>query len=181
MAEPRELPLFAWADTHLVALVRRRRRLCGLFFALGAGALGLTIAEPPHPRLLWNASASAPIGLYRVRPGASVARGDMVIVWLPTRARALAAARRYLPAKVPAVKRIAATAGDRVCARGAELLIGGRVAAERLAADARGRRMPWWNGCRTLRPDEIFLLMPASPPCPTMRRPIARAMAKPNR
>jgi type IV secretory pathway protease TraF len=83
----------------------------------------------------------------------------MVIVRLPAAARALAAARRYLPAQVPAVKRIVAMAGDRVCARGAALLVEGRVAARRLAADARGRPLPWWRGCRTLRPDEIFLLM----------------------
>jgi conjugative transfer signal peptidase TraF len=164
MAEPGELPLFVWSDTRLAAPVRRRRmRLAGLCVVLGAGALGLTIAAPPAPRLLWNASASAPIGLYRVHPGARVARGDTVVVRLPAAARALAAARRYLPAKVPAVKRLAATAGDRVCACGAALLIDGRVAAGRLAADARGRALPRWNGCRTLRPGEIFLLMPDSP------------------
>ena len=33
-------------------------------------ALGATIAVPPHPRLVWNTSASAPVGLYRVTPDA---------------------------------------------------------------------------------------------------------------
>src|SRR3546814_16595743 len=30
----------------------------------------------PAPRLLWNASASAPIGLYRIDPGATPRAGD---------------------------------------------------------------------------------------------------------
>ena len=33
---------------------------------LGAAALATTIALPPTPWLVWNASASAPIGLYAV-------------------------------------------------------------------------------------------------------------------
>lgn len=34
---------------------------------------------PPAPRLVWNATASAPIGLYGVLPGVAPARGEMVI------------------------------------------------------------------------------------------------------
>jgi conjugative transfer signal peptidase TraF len=164
MTERSQRPLFAWAETRLAAFFRCRRLLLyGLLVGLGASALGLTVAAPPAPRLLWNASASAPIGLYRVRPGMPVRRGDMAIVRLPAAARALAATRHYLPATVPAVKRIAAIAGARVCARGAALLIDGHLAARRFAADARGRPLPWWNGCRTLRGDEVFLLMRESP------------------
>jgi conjugative transfer signal peptidase TraF len=163
MTERSQRPLFAWAETRLAAFFRCRRLLLyGLLVGLGASALGFTIAAPPAPRLLWNASASAPIGLYRVRPGVSVRRGDVAIVRLPAVARALAAERHYLPATVPAVKLIAATAGARVCARGPALLIDGRLAARRLAADAHGRPLPWWDGCRTLENDEVFLLMPDS-------------------
>src|SRR3546814_1556457 len=46
---------------------------------VGITLLGLTMAFPPAPRLVWNASASAPIGLYAVTPGAPVGPGDMVI------------------------------------------------------------------------------------------------------
>jgi conjugative transfer signal peptidase TraF len=163
MIERPERPSFFATDRWREALACRRRLWrFGVLAGLGAGALGLTLAAPPAPRLLWNASASAPIGLYRVRPGAPVRRGDMVIVRLPAAARSLAAARHYLPATVPAVKRVAATADARVCARGTALLIDGRWAARRLAADARGRLLPWWSGCRTLAADEVFLLMPAS-------------------
>ena len=45
--------------------------------------------------LVWNASASAPVGFYRVQAGGPIDRGDMVVAWTPEPARSLAARRRY--------------------------------------------------------------------------------------
>jgi len=119
----------------------------------------LSIAIPPAPRLVWNTSASAPLGLYWVRPEVPVAKGDMVIARTPAAVRHLAAARRYVPANVPLVKRVAGVVGDRVCAAGTLLSVNGRQVAVRRAADGQGRAMPWWQGCRTLIEGEYFLLM----------------------
>ena len=84
MAEPRELPLFAWAEAFRIGRTRRRRLGArAALAALGIGALCATIAVPPSPRLVWNASTSAPVGLYRVMPSAPVATGDMAVAWLP--------------------------------------------------------------------------------------------------
>lgn len=129
---------------------------------LGA-ALGLTIVAPPAPRLVWNMSASAPTGLYWVRPRGRLARGVTVIAKLPAPYRRLAATRRYLPENVPLVKRVAALSGDRVCARGAAILVNGRHVALRLRTDDAGRSMPWWQGCRLLGKDQLFLLMAGVP------------------
>ena len=120
-----------------------------------------TLIFSPAPRLVWNASDSAPRGLYRVFPGVLPERGDMVIAWAPEPYRRLSAERHYLPGNVPLVKRVAALAGDRVCARGASILVGGRTVAHRLAVDGKRRAMPWWHGCRTLGPGEYLLLMDA--------------------
>ena len=60
---------------------------------LGAAALATTIALPPTPWLVWNASASAPIGLYAVSGRQDIASGDMVLVRVPDRWRRLAAER----------------------------------------------------------------------------------------
>ena len=132
---------------------------------LGAGIvlLGVTALFPPAPRLVWNASASAPVGLYAVTPDAPVDRGDMVIARVPDPWRMLAARRRYIPADVPLVKQVAAAAGDEVCALGAQLLVNGKWAADRRSADANGRPMPWWTGCVTLQGQQLFLLMTHSP------------------
>lgn len=168
MVERRDLPLFACGNA-LRAARARRMRLRRRAAVLGAGiaCLGLTIALPPLPRLVWNASASAPIGLYSVSPGASpdavLKRGDMVIAWPPAEARQLAASRHYLPSNVPLVKRIAGIAGDTICGVDRMVTVNGRLVAMRRAADAEGRDLPAWQGCIRLGPGMVFLLMTETP------------------
>lgn len=123
-----------------------------------AALLAATIALPPCPLFVWNASASAPIGLYSVG-GTDIETGDMVIAWPPAAARDFAARRHYLPANVPLVKRVAAEPGDTICALGQEIFVNGRWVAERLVHEGAGRPMPWWTGCVTLRNGAMFLLM----------------------
>lgn len=121
-------------------------------------AIGFAALAHPVPRLVWNASASAPLGLYRTSSD-PVARGDFVLAEPPEAARRLAATRGYLPDGVALVKRVAALSGDVVCASGRAVLINGRAVAERLDHDSQSRRLPAWTGCRTLAADQVFLLM----------------------
>ncbi|RHW18186.1 S26 family signal peptidase [Sphingomonas gilva] len=161
---PADVPLFDWGDAlRRARIARRQLRRRAAAIALGTALLGVTIVAPPAPRFVWNASASAPIGLYRVMLGAAVERGDMVVAWVPKPFRRLAAARRYLPENVPLVKRVAAVAGDEVCARGKFISVGGRMVAVRRTSDGRGRIMPQWTGCRILRAEELLLLIDGSP------------------
>lgn len=141
-----------------------RRRWQIALLGLGIAGLAATIAVPPCPRLLWNASASAPVGLYRISPVGVLERGEIVVAQVPARVRRLAAERRYVPMNVPLVKRVAALPGDRVCALGSRLLVNGRAVAVRRATDGRRRPMPRWRGCFTLGDGRLLLLMddPAS-------------------
>lgn len=138
--------------------VRRRPRAVLALSLFGLGLIGLATLARPAPRLVWNASASAPIGFYRVLSGNAV-RGDLVLVRTPESMRQLAAERGYLPLNVPLVKRVAAADGDIVCAADDAISVNGRVVAERLARDRLGRPLPAWTGCQTLEPDDVFLLM----------------------
>ncbi len=138
--------------------MRRRRRL--FIGAIGVSILLASAAVPPVPRLVWNASPSAPVGLYAVRPGAAPTRGAMVVARLPEPWRTLAATRHYLPANVPLVKRVAAVEGDRVCAIGATIEVDGRHVAVRKDVDRLGRQLPRWHGCRRLGHGQFLLLMP---------------------
>lgn len=160
-----DAPLLDWGDALRAAKMRRRRLarqtaiiVAGIAFLLTSAAL------PPATRLVWNASASAPIGLYAVSPGAPVEPGDIVIARVPEHFRRLAAERRYLPMNVPLVKRVVAYAGDEVCALGQEIFVNGRWTAERRLVDGMGRPMPMWKGCARLHGPQLFLLMdnPAS-------------------
>jgi conjugative transfer signal peptidase TraF len=139
-----------------------RKTVPGLAIVVCAGVIG-TLALRPRPLLMWNASASSPRGLYLVTSVASLRRGDMAVAWPPATARRLAAERHYLPAHVPLVKRVAAVAGDRVCATRARIRINGRVAAARRRADLSRRPMPRWSGCQKLTAGQVLLLGTAGP------------------
>jgi conjugative transfer signal peptidase TraF len=135
---------------------------CPVALGLAAGGvalLGLSALPQARPWLVWNASASAPMGLYRVVAG-PVERGDWVLVRPPAEVAVLAAERGYLPLGVPLVKRVAASAGDTICARMGALFINGQEVARALVRDRAGRPMPRWTGCRSLGAEEIFLLLP---------------------
>ena len=60
--------------------------------------------------------------------------------------------------------RVAAYAGDEVCALGQQIFVNGRPIEIRRAADGQGRPMPSWSGCIRLHGRQLFLLMdiPAS-------------------
>jgi conjugative transfer signal peptidase TraF len=136
----------------------RRAYRALLFGVTMLSALATSASLVPTPRLVWNASASVPIGFYWRVTGAP-SRGDLVLARAPLWARRLAAERHYLPINVPIVKRVAAVAGDVVCASGDAISIDGRVVGYRLASDRTGRSLPQWEGCETLGAGEFFLLM----------------------
>ena len=142
---------------------RRANWWPAILMAAGLAGLTVTTAFPPTPRLIWNASASAPIGLYAVSPEARLRRGEMAFAFAPSPARELAARRHYLPRNVPLLKRVVAMEGDEVCARDLGVSLNGRPVAVRRETDRLGRPLPAWQGCVVLGRDELFLLMTDSP------------------
>lgn len=140
---------------------RRIRRLSAHalvnWTALGALLVGVSAADITPTKLIWNASHSLPVGLYWVR-NRTAQRGNLVLVELPKNASAFAADRRILPAGMPALKRVAALNGDRVCRFGQVVSVNGKQIARAHWSDGLGRRMPVWNGCRVLKDGDVFLL-----------------------
>ena len=130
--------------------------------AFAASFVALTVADP-FPRVIWNASASAPIGLYRIHPDRDPPTGALVAVTPPARWARWMAGRGYLPEGVPLLKHVAARAGQRVCRIRDMLSVDARLVAVALEHDRRGRSLPVWQGCRTLRAGELLLLNPAHP------------------
>ena len=120
--------------------------------------LALVGAVYVQPRLLWNATASAPLGLYALQLDPRPEVGDLVVVRPnPALARWMVE-RRYIGRDVPLVKRVAAVAGACVCRSGVQISIDGRAAAPALTRDHLGRGLPVWSGCHALRAGELFLL-----------------------
>lgn len=128
---------------------------------LVAGGLSLLVASSishQRPVLLWNASASVPVGLYRTQPPRGIRLGDLVIVRPPARLAMFLDRGGYLPAGVPLLKHVAALPGQRVCRAGSTVSIDGRSVARALKKDRRGRPLPVWSGCFVLDRRSMFLL-----------------------
>lgn len=118
--------------------------------------VAVSVFEMPR-KLIYNGSASAPIGFYWVDHG-QVSRGDFVFTRLPSWAEMIIEQRGYLPPGVPLIKRVVGVAGDRICRRGDTILVNGAVVAVARMRDETGRKLPVWQGCRVLSRDEFFLL-----------------------
>jgi conjugative transfer signal peptidase TraF len=126
--------------------------------ALTALGVGASAGVHPAPRLLWNASASAPIGLYAVRPAGALQVGDLVAARPPEPLASFLAVRRYLPLGVPLLKHVAALPGQTICRTGVAVTVDGAPAAVALDRDRWGRALPAWRGCRRLGPGEVLVL-----------------------
>ncbi|MCG2663390.1 MULTISPECIES: S26 family signal peptidase [unclassified Brevundimonas] len=105
---------------------------------------------------LVNESPSLPEGLYVRQADAPIAHGSVVAIAQPSSIRPYLATLG-MPAEVKLIKRVAAVGGDRVCAEEGAVRTPSRVSPV-LARDRRGVALPTWDGCRTLGPDELFLL-----------------------
>ena len=126
--------------------------------ALGVSAAALPLAVDVSPRLIWNASASVPIGLYAVSPASQLQINDLVVVRPPTNAAAFLAEGGYLPRGVPILKHILALAGQTVCRLGSAVSVDAVAVGYARERDSRGRALPIWQGCRVLGKDEVFLM-----------------------
>jgi conjugative transfer signal peptidase TraF len=125
--------------------------------AVGVGLILASVVPDRPPMLVWNASPSQPIGLYRMMPGAAHL-SDRVLVRLPPHLADLAAGRGYLAPSAYLLKPVVAVSGDRVCRLGTRIFLRGRIAARATLRDRLGRVLPTWQGCRRLRMGELFLL-----------------------
>ena len=141
----------------------RARLVLACLSACGLAALAWAAFVQPLPRLVYNPSDSVPIGWYRIGSSDALHVGAIVLTTLPPDVAALAAQRRYLPARVPLLKRVGAVAPQHVCVFDALVWIDGVPVAAVLAADRLGRPLPSWPHCRRLEAGELFLLSSTNP------------------
>lgn len=137
-----------------------RKTLVATLTAAGA----VSVSGPStHPSLIWNASPSVPVGLYRVAPEPAPKLMDIVVVRPPADLVWFLAEGHYLPRGVPLLKHVAALAGARVCRTGGAVTVDGVPFGDALARDHRGRPLPIWQGCVVLTNDQVFLMNPDRP------------------
>jgi conjugative transfer signal peptidase TraF len=129
---------------------------------LGIGVLMSSEGFTSRSRLIYNPSESAPRGWYWEQPAHSPQVNDYLLVWLPSAARTLAAARDYLPTNTPLLKRVGGVQGQWVCYRDQGVWIDWRSFAFDRTVDGIGRPLVPWKDCRKLGRDEYFLLSQSS-------------------
>lgn len=132
----------------------------GLMLTTSAAVCGVALSAfiDMPAKLIWNASASVPIGFYIIEPFDQLKLGDLVAVDAPEPLTSFMAERRYLPRGVPLLKHVTALPGQRVCRLGARIIIDGIAVAEAREQDRLGRALPSWQGCRSIGEGEVFLL-----------------------
>lgn len=116
-----------------------------------------SIISPPRLLLIWNTTASTPIGLYTITR-ATPKRGDLLVIRLPPDILAVAVSRAILLPNTPILKPVVAVAGDLVCRSGSAVTINGRSAGIARELDQHDRRLPVWRGCRHLSHSQVFVL-----------------------
>jgi conjugative transfer signal peptidase TraF len=126
---------------------------------LGATALiAATAGIDRSPALIWNTSASVPIGLYRVQPAGKLRVTELVIATPPEPLASMLADGGYLPRGVPLLKRVLALPGQTVCREGRAIIVDGIDMGEARERDGRGRPLPVWQGCSVIAEGEVFLM-----------------------
>jgi len=134
----------------------RRRILSATLLAVAAMAAPFAVDMPT--KLVWNTTASAPIGFYAVEPADRLTVPELVAVMPPEPLAAFMVARGYVGDGVPLLKRVAGLPGQRVCRIGRAVTVDGVAMGDALDRDKLGRDLPVWRGCRVIAPGELFLM-----------------------
>ncbi|KRE12650.1 S26 family signal peptidase [Bosea sp. Root483D1] len=113
-------------------------------------------------RLIWNSSASVPLGLYTITPVERLTLSDLVAVRAPEPIERFMVARGSIAAGVPLLKHVRALPGQTVCRADSIITVDGAQMGAAFARDRHGRELWNWQGCRKLAEGEVFLMNAAS-------------------
>ncbi len=117
------------------------------------------VAFVPTPlKLVWNVSASAPVGLYAIEPARRPNVTDLLAITPPAALARFMVERGYIGPGVPLMKRVAALPGQEICRMDRIITVDGVAYGEALERDRIGRPLPVWRGCRRIAQGELFLM-----------------------
>ena len=131
------------------------------YFSVMGVAIASFVSLPV--KLLWNASASTPIGFYDLEYQVDLKVGDLVAVMPDKPLADFMVARGYVGRGVPLLKHVAALPGQNVCRAGNAVTVDAVPFGDALDHDTRGRPLPVWQGCRRVADGDVFLMNPSVP------------------
>ncbi|MEM7683200.1 MAG: S26 family signal peptidase [Pseudomonadota bacterium] len=138
----------------------KRARPSLMIGSAGIALIALSAIIRTNPILVWNASASVPIGFYTVQPLDTPNVGDLVVLEPPSPLGDWLLEHGYLGADVPLIKHVAALPGQRVCRVGVTVSIDGVTVATAKERDRFDRPLPVWQGCHRITDEQVFFLNP---------------------
>jgi conjugative transfer signal peptidase TraF len=134
-----------------------RSRILAVMALAVIGFVSTSAVETP-PKLVWNATASAPIGFYTIEPADRIEVPELVAV-MPSEALArFMVARGYVGHGVPLLKRVVGLPGQRLCRTGGTITVDNVEMGDAFERDRLGRDLPVWQGCRIIADGELFLM-----------------------
>ncbi len=126
--------------------------------SVSIGLLTLVMATKFIPKVIYNPSPSAPEGFYFIDKRAVPEVGDYVLLTLPKSVTMMALKRQYVGRGTPLLKQVIAQFGGHVCIKYDVVYVNYEAVTKVKSYDPSGRKMPVWEGCRTLEKGELFLL-----------------------
>ena len=112
----------------------RRRTLMVTALAVIGIAAASTVETPT--KLIWNSTASAPVGFYTVEPADRIEVPELVAVIPPEPLAHFMVERGYVGRGVPLLKRVLGLPGQRVCRTGRAITVDGIEMGEALERDS---------------------------------------------
>ncbi|RCS25789.1 S26 family signal peptidase [Phyllobacterium salinisoli] len=134
----------------------RRRTLAVMLLAV-IGIAATSAVETPT-KLIWNATASAPVGFYTIEPANRIDVPELVAVRPPEPLAGFMVERDYVGRGVPLLKRVVGLPGQRACRIGRAITVDGVEMGDALDRDRIGRALPVWQGCRVIADGQLFLM-----------------------
>ncbi|RVG68731.1 S26 family signal peptidase [Sinorhizobium meliloti] len=134
-----------------------RRRILGATMLAVIGIVATRAADMPT-KLLWNATASAPVGFYTIAPADRIEVPELVAVRPPEPLAGFMVGRGYIARGVLLLKRVVGLPGQQVCRTGRAITVDGAEMGDALDQDRIGRALPVWQGCRVVANGQLFLM-----------------------
>ncbi|MBZ9791657.1 S26 family signal peptidase [Rhizobium sp. 3T7] len=130
---------------------------------LGATLLAIigiaaTSAADMPTKLVWNATASAPVGFYIIEPADRIEVPELVAVMPPEPLAGFMVGRGYIGRDMPLLKRVVGLPGQRACRTGRAITVDGVELGDALDRDRIGLALPIWQGCRVIADGQLFLM-----------------------
>ena len=126
--------------------------------ALAVIGIAAAAAVDMPVKLIWNATASAPVGFYTVEPAGRIEVPELVAIMPPEPLAGFMVGRGYVARDIPLLKRVLGLPGQRVCRTGRTITVDNVEMGEALERDRIGRDLPVWQGCRLIAEGELFLM-----------------------